>query len=178
MNESESTRKHKASTPSQLGFGVFVVSSSRFQNLELEKPIKDPSGDLIVELLEKAGHQIAFRKILPDDQQMIEAGLKRSLESEKVDAVVFVGGTGISSEDVTVEAISPFLKKKLPGFGEVFRRLSFDKAGSAAFLSRALAGVVKGKVVFCVPGSPDAVKLCAEELILPEAGHIVKHIRE
>lgn len=140
--------------------------------------MEDPSGDLIVDLLEEAGHHVVFRKVLPDNKQMIEANLTRALDSSGVDVVVFAGGTGVASGDVTVEAVSPFLEKKLLGFGEFFRRLSFDKVGSAALLSRALAGVAKGKAVFCVPGSPDAVRLCVERLILPEAGHIVKHARE
>jgi len=84
----------------------------------------------------------------------------------------------VTVSDVTIETVSPLLEKILPGFGEIFRRLSFDKIGSGALLSRAIAGVAKGKVVFCIPGSPDAVRLCFERLILPEAPHIVKHARE
>jgi molybdenum cofactor biosynthesis protein B len=91
---------------------------------------------------------------------------------------VFCGGTGIAPSDVTIETVLPFLEKVLPGFGEIFRFLSFEKIGSAAVLSRAVAGVVKGKAFFCIPGSPDAVRLCFEKLILPEAAHIVKHARE
>lgn len=91
---------------------------------------------------------------------------------------MFCGGTGIAPSDITIETVFPFLEKTLPGFGEIFRRLSFDEIGSAALMSRALAGVAKGKVFFCIPGSSNAVKLCFEKLILPEAAHIVKHARE
>jgi molybdenum cofactor biosynthesis protein B len=95
-----------------------------------------------------------------------------------VDAAIFCGGTGITSTDITIETVTPFLEKILHGFGEIFRRLSYDEIGSSAVLSRALAGVAKGKAVFCIPGSPNAVRLSLEKLILPETGHIVRHARE
>jgi molybdenum cofactor biosynthesis protein B len=95
-----------------------------------------------------------------------------------VDVAVFCGGTGITATDITIETVSPFMEKTLPGFGELFRLLSYERIGSAAILSRAFAGVAKGKAFFCIPGSMDAVKLCLEKLILPEAAHIVKHARE
>jgi molybdenum cofactor biosynthesis protein B len=109
---------------------------------------------------------------------MIEKGVRQVLMSGDVNAVVFCGGTGIAPSDVTIETVMPFMEKVLPGFGEIFRRLSFDKIGSAAVMSRAIAGVAKGKAFFCVPGSPDAVRVCFENLILPESPHIVKHARE
>lgn len=118
-----------------------------------------------------------FRRIIPDRKSLIENGVRQAIASD-LDAVVFCGGTGVAPSDITIETVSPFLEKVLPGFGETFRRLSFDQIGSAAILSRATAGVVKGKVFFCIPGSPNAVKLCFEKLILPEAAHIVKHVRE
>jgi molybdenum cofactor biosynthesis protein B len=139
---------------------------------------EDVSGDLIEEFLKNAGHTIAFRKLISDDKTLIEEGIRQALASADLDAVVFCGGTGVAPSDITIETVSPFLEKVLPGFGEIFRRLSFDKHGSAAVLSRAIAGVSKGKAFFCIPGSPDAVKLCFEKLILPEAAHIVKHARE
>jgi molybdenum cofactor biosynthesis protein B len=140
--------------------------------------VKDVSGDLIESLLNDAGHIIAFRKLIPDKKALIERGVRQVLASSDVDAVVFCGGTGIAPSDITIETVSPFLEKILPGFGEIFRRLSFDAIGSAAILSRVIAGVSKGEAFFCIPGSPDAVKLCFEKLILSEAAHIVKHARE
>jgi molybdenum cofactor biosynthesis protein B len=140
--------------------------------------VQDISGDLIESFLKDAGHTVAFRKLVPDDKIMIKKALQQTLAAADVDAVVFCGGTGVTVSDVTIETVSPLLEKILPGFGEIFRRLSFDKIGSGALLSRAIAGVAKGKVVFCIPGSPDAVRLCFERLILPEAPHIVKHARE
>jgi len=95
-----------------------------------------------------------------------------------IDVAIFSGGTGITPTDITIETVSPFFEKTLPGFGEFFRRISFERVGSAAVLTRAVAGVAKGKALFCIPGSPDAVRVAAEMLILPEAPHIVKHARE
>jgi molybdenum cofactor biosynthesis protein B len=174
---SESTRKHKAEAPRALSFGIFVVSTSRYNQLRMGETVKDESGDLIERLVKGSGHKVFFRRLIPDDRILIEEGVKYALQSA-VDAVIFCGGTGIAPSDVTIEAVSPFLEKVLPGFGEIFRFLSYGEIGSAAVLSRAVAGVAKGKVFFCVPGSMDAVRLCLEKLILPEAAHIVKHARE
>lgn len=175
---SESTRKHKAEAPKKLRFAIFICSSSRYQQLKKDGEVQDASGDLIESLLKRDGHTILFRKIIPDDKALIEQSMRSVLGSNDVDAAVFCGGTGITSSDVTIEAVTPFLEKILHGFGEIFRRLSYDEIGSSAVLSRAIAGVANGKAIFCIPGSPNAARLCLERLILPEAGHIVKHARE
>ncbi len=175
---SESAKRHRAEAPKRLNFGIFVCSTSRFRKMEKGEQVEDVSGDLIEEFLKNAGHTIAFRKLIPDDKTLIEEGIRQALASADLDAVVFCGGTGVAPSDITIETVSPFFEKVLPGFGEIFRRLSFEVIGSAAVLSRAIAGVSKGKVFFCIPGSPDAVKLCFEKLILSEAAHIVKHARE
>jgi molybdenum cofactor biosynthesis protein B len=175
---SESTRKHKAEAPKRLKFGFLICSTSRYEQMRKTEQVQDVSGDLIESFLKDAGHTVAFRKLIPDDKIMIKKALQQGLNATDVDAIVFCGGTGVTVSDVTIETVSPSLEKVLPGFGEIFRRLSFDKIGSGAILSRAIAGVAKGKVVFCIPGSPDAVRLCFERLILPEAPHIVKHARE
>ena len=175
---SESAKRHKAEAPKRLRFGIFTCSTSRYQKTKKGEQAEDVSGDLIEDFLKKAGHKIVFRKLIPDDKSLIEEGVRQALASADLDAVVFCGGTGIAPSDITIETVSPFLEKALPGFGEIFRRLSFDMIGSAAVLSRAIAGVAKGKAFFCIPGSPDAVRLCFERLILPEAAHIVKHARE
>jgi len=176
---SETARKHKAKAPKMVNFAVIVCSSSRYQNLKARKPVDDPSGDLIVETLQRAGHSVVFREILPDDMILIGKYVGRAIGLEEIEAIVLCGGTGISPKDATIEAVRPLLVKTLPGFGELLRKLSFDEIGSAAVLTRALAGVAdQGKVVFCIPGSPQAVKLVLEKLILPEVGHILKHARE
>ncbi|MBX5327660.1 MAG: MogA/MoaB family molybdenum cofactor biosynthesis protein [Candidatus Bathyarchaeia archaeon] len=176
---SETSRKHKAEAPKTLGFAVITVSSSRFKAQKSASKVEDPSGDLTAQLVEKAGHKVVLRSLVPDDRILIGKSVSESLGRHDVDVVVTCGGTGIALSDVTIETIRPLLVKTLPGFGEIFRRLSFDEIGSAAIMSRALAGVSDGgKAVFCLPGSPNAVRLCVERLILPEAGHIVKHARE
>jgi molybdenum cofactor biosynthesis protein B len=175
---SETAKKHKAEAPVKLRFGIFTCSTSRYLLSKKGDRFEDASGDLIEKLLRNAGHQVTLRKLIPDDSALIRQSVKYALASRDLDAAVFCGGTGIAPSDVTIETVSPLLEKVLPGFGEIFRRLSFDEIGSAAVLSRAIGGVAKGKALFCVPGSPDAVRLCMEKLILPETPHVVKHSRE
>ncbi len=175
---SESTKQHKATAPKQLSFAVFVCSTSRHQQLQKGEKTSDDSGDTIESLLRNAGHRVLSKKVIADDKSMIEKAVKSVLGSAELDAAIFCGGTGIAPKDVTIEAVSPFFEKTLPGFGELFRRLSYDKMGSAAVMSRAVAGVAKGKAFFCIPGSPDAVRVSVETLILPEVPHIVRHARE
>lgn len=175
---SESTKKHKAEAPKKLKFGIFIVSTSRYRQLKKGEKVQDPSGDMIESSLRKAGHSVLFRKTVSDDTAMIADGVKEVMNRADVDAVIFCGGTGVAPSDVTIETVTPLMNKILPGFGEIFRCLSYDQIGSAAVLSRAIAGVAKSKAVFCLPGSPNAVQLCLSKLILPETGHIVKHARE
>lgn len=175
---SETARKHKSESPTNLIFSVFTVSTSRFAQLQRGEPVSDPSGSMIESKLIEAGHHVIFRRLISDDEAMIREGISHVLDSREINAAVFCGGTGIASSDLTIETVAPFLEKTLPGFGEIFRRLSYDEIGSPAVMSRAIAGVAKGKVIFCIPGSPNAVELCLKRLVLPEAGHIVKHASE
>ena len=140
--------------------------------------MKDSSSDLIVETLRKHDKKLVSRVLVADDKEAIREAIRDALKNEDVNAVLIVGGTGIAPKDVTIETVSPLLEKTLPGFGELFRSLSYDEIGSPAIMSRAVAGVTEGKAIFCIPGSPNAVKLCLDKLILPETGHIVKHARE
>ncbi len=175
---SETSKKHKSEAPARLRFAIFTCSTSRYKRSKLKEEIEDISGDLIETALRNAGNMIVQRDLLPDDSEVIAKRVKQVLASPEIDAAIFSGGTGMAPSDVTIEAVLPLLEKTLPGFGEIFRRLSFDEIGSPALLSRALAGVAKGKAFFCLPGSPNAVRLCMEKLVLPEASHIVKHSRE
>jgi molybdenum cofactor biosynthesis protein B len=175
---SESSKIHKAHAPKSLNFAVFICSTSRYQSLQKGEEVADPSGDSILALLRAAGHVVLFKRIVSDDKDMIEHAVKSVLDNPGVDAAIFCGGTGITHTDVTIETVSPFFEKSLPGFGEIFRRLSYDEVGSAAVMSRAVAGVARGKALFCIPGSPDAVRVSVELLISTEAAHIVKHARE
>ena len=175
---SESTKTHKAHAPKKLNFAIFTCSTSRYQALQKGEVATDVSGETIEGLLKTAGHVVLFRRVVSDDKVMIEHAVKSVLDNAGVDSAIFCGGTGITHSDVTIETVSAFFEKTLPGFGEIFRRVSYDRLGSAAVMSRAVAGVARGKAFFCIPGSPDAVRISVELLISPEAGHIVKHARE
>jgi molybdopterin adenylyltransferase len=176
---SDSSKQHKAKAPKVLNFGVYICSTSRYKQIEAgEKDVSDIGGDIAVDLIKKAGQNVLFKKIIADDETMIQDEVMYVLGLSALDVAIFSGGTGITPTDITIETITPFFEKTLPGFGEFFRRISYDKVGSAAVLSRAVAGVAKGKAIFCIPGSPDAVKTSVETLILSEAPHIVKHARE
>jgi len=175
---SESSKSHKAHALKSLNFAVFICSTSRYEKLQLGDDVTDVSGDTIATLLRAQGHVVLFKRVIADSKDMIEHALRSVLDNPGVDAVIFCGGTGITHSDMTIETVSPFFEKALPGFGEIFRRVSYDKVGSAAVMSRAIAGVARGKALFCIPGSPDAVRISVELLISPEAAHIVKHARE
>jgi len=175
---SETAARHKAEAPKSLKFAVIVCSSSRYGKLKSTGRVDDPSGDLIARFLQEKGHAVNIRVIVPDDPFLIEQHVKEALTSEEVDAIVTCGGTGISPTDVTIETVQPLLEKEIRGFGEILRKISHEEIGSAAILTRAIAGVSKGKAIFCIPGSPQAVSLALERLILPEVGHIIKHARE
>jgi molybdopterin adenylyltransferase len=175
---SESTKIHKAHAPRKVNFAVFICSTSRYEGMQKGEAATDASGDTIEALLKAAGHTVLFRRTVSDDKAMMEHAVKSVLDNAGVEAAIFCGGTGITHTDITIETVSPFFEKTLPGFGEFFRRISFDKMGSGAITTRATAGVANGKVLFCIPGSPDAARVAVELLISPEAGHIVKHARE
>jgi len=176
---SESTNEHKSKAPKKLNFHVIISSSSRYDQFKKREMFTDPSGDLIVELIKIAGHSVVSKEILPDDLFLLGKHVGNAIGSEDVDAIIVSGGTGVSITDVTIETLRPMMIKTLPGFGEIFRKLSYDEIGSAAIMTRTLAGVAdQGKVIFCIPGSPQAVRLVMTKLILPETGHIVKHARE
>jgi molybdenum cofactor biosynthesis protein B len=175
---SETSKAHKEHAPKSLNFAVFICSTSRYQSLQKGEEFTDISGDLITELLKAAGHVVLFKRVVADDKEMIDHAVRSVLDNPGIDAAIFSGGTGITHLDITIETVSPFFEKALPGFGEIFRRLSYDKVGSAAVMSRAVAGAARGKALFCIPGSPDAVRISVERLISTEAAHIVKHARE
>ncbi len=175
---SETSKAHKEKAQKKLNFGIFICSTSRYKQIQKGEAVSDLGGDTLEALLKNAGQNMLFRKILSDDKTMISKAVNEALETLDLDVAIFSGGTGITPTDVTIETVSPFFEKTLPGFGEFFRRISFDQMGSAAVLSRAVAGVAKGKALFCIPGSPNAVQTAVEMLILPESPHIVKHARE
>lgn len=127
----------------------------------------------MAEQLEASGHPVALREIVADEPDEIAAALRRTLARDDVRAVILTGGTGVAPRDVTPEAVEPLLDRVVPGFGELFRMLSYADIGSAALLSRALAGIASGRAIFVLPGSRGAVDLAMEKLVLPELGHLV-----
>jgi molybdenum cofactor biosynthesis protein B len=149
---------------------VLTVSDSR-------TVADDTSGKLIAELLGESGHPVLLHQIVPDDADAIRISVLRALARADVDAVIATGGTGVSKRDVTPDTLEPLFEKRLAGFGELFRSLSYAEIGAAALLSRATAGTISGKVVYLMPGSSGAVRLGMEKLILPELAHIVGQLR-
>ncbi len=175
---SKSADEHKAEAPTNLNFAVITISTSRYEKIQAGRSVENPSGDIAIKLLEGAGHKVVYYDIISDNADLIKKSLERVLGMSSIDAVVTCGGTGITRTDITVETVTPLLEKDLQGFGELFRKLSYEKIGSAAIITRATAGLIKGKVVFCIPGSPQAVEMALISLIIPEVGHIVRHTRE
>jgi len=173
----KSYESHRLSSPTEIHCSIITVSSSRFEEASKGRKVDDISGLKIAQILIGKGYQIKSRKIVPDDVEMIRKETLRSIYEENCDVVILTGGTGIASSDVTVEALSPLFTKSMPGFGEIFRMKSFNKAKGAAIISRATAGIISGRAVFCLPGSPDAVET-AMEILCDELPHIVKHARE
>ena len=132
----------------------------------------DCGGALAAALLEEAGHPVAWRRLVRDEPGEIAAAVEAALCDAAVRALVVTGGTGVAPRDVTPESVEPLLQRTVPGFGELFRALSYQEIGSAALLSRALAGIARGRVVFVLPGSSGAVRLALTKLVLPELGHL------
>jgi molybdenum cofactor biosynthesis protein B len=138
----------------------------------------DKSGDRIRELLVAASHKIVRSDILKDDPTELELLLKSLLDREDVDTILTNGGTGISGRDQTIEVVAQLIERPLPGFGELFRMLSFEQIGSGAMLSRAMGGIAGGKLIFAMPGSTAAVELAMTKLILPEIRHLLFELRK
>ena len=159
--------EHKKLSPAVAHCYILTVSDTRTE-------ATDASGRAICDLLWAGGHQVTGRKIVPDDPAEVRGAVEAQLAKPDVQVIITTGGTGITSRDTTCEAITALLDKRLDGFGELFRMLSFQEIGSAAMLSRAVGGLAKGKVVLALPGSEGAVRLAMTKLILPELGHLVR----
>jgi molybdenum cofactor biosynthesis protein B len=162
--------EHRAHGPEVVRCFVLTVSDTR-------TPDTDTSGRAIANLLSGSGHSVAGRAIAKDEPAEVRAIVERELASQDVDVIISTGGTGITSRDSTYEAIDGLLEKRLDGFGELFRMLSYEDIGSAAMMSRATAGLVRGRIVIALPGSEGAVRLAMEKLIIPELRHLVQQAR-
>jgi len=156
---------HRQAAPSKVPTAIVTVSDSR--TLET-----DTGGALVEEMLATAGQSATGRRIVPDEPEAIRAALLEAIGDSESRAVIFTGGTGVAARDVTPDVLAPEFDRLIPGFGELFRMLSYEEIGSAALLSRATAGLKQGKIVFVIPGSRGAVRLAMEKLILPELGHL------
>lgn len=140
---------------------------------DVRRPETDETGRTAVRLLEEAGHSVAAYEIVRNDTAQIRGALKRFLDDEQIQVVITSGGTGISAKDKTIDAVTAFLERRIDGFGELFRRLSYEEIGHAAIISLATAGVAKGKLIFCLPGSRGAMELGLRRIILPALGHML-----
>ncbi len=170
-HKSASTEEHRAQAPAVAACFVLTVSDTR--TLQTDK-----GGALIEELLTQAGHIVTERQIVRDEISVIERAVRDAMNGvSEPDAIIVTGGSGISSRDVSPEALRPLLTKEMPGFGEVFRLLSWEEVGPATMLSRAFAGVIGGTLLFVLPGSTNAVRLAMEKLIVPELGHLVREAK-
>ena len=158
---------HKEKSPTSVAVAVLTISDSRTE-------ATDESGRLMKERLAAAGHPVAFYALLKNDAAKIADTVTGLIANPQVQVIITTGGTGAGSRDLTVETVTAMLDKKLDGFGELFRYLTYQELGTASIMSRALAGVAKGKVIICLPGSLGAVTLAMDRIILPELGHLVR----
>lgn len=164
-DEDHGSHDHHAHDIQSVSAAVLTVSSSRTL-------ADDPAGDAIVEGLNDAGHEVATRELVNDGYDNVQRSVDALVDRSDVDIVVTTGGTGVTPDDVTVEATRQLFDKPLPGFGELFRSLSFDEIGTRIVGTRAVAGVADGVPVFCLPGSENAARLGTEEIVVEEAGHL------
>lgn len=167
---SESVCQHRSQAPVTLRCAVITVSDTR-------TPETDTGGKAVADYLTGAGHSVLAKEIIPDEPNRMRPLVTSLAEGGDIDAILLTGGTGIGSRDQTYETISGLLTKPLPGYGEIFRWLSFEDVGPAAMLSRATGGLIGRTVVLTMPGSPAAVRLAMEKLIVPEIGHLVREAR-
>ena len=164
-------KAHKRNAPKRVDIGIITVSTTRTK-------AEDKSGQWIKKRAKKEGHLIVFYKVIPDDADTIFSTVRSVIKELNPQIILVTGGTGIGTQDVTIETIRPLFEKELTGFSAVFAQLSFEEIDSAAIMSRATAGVIGKSAVFCIPGSLKACKLACKSLIFPEIGHLVKHIRD
>ena len=160
-------QEHKHQSPKSINCSVIVVSDSRTEQ-------NDESGKYMMQVLKKNNHEVLSYSLLKNDADAIKKRINELLNEESLQVIITSGGTGISHRDVTVETISPILDKKIDGFGELFRFLTYQQIHTGSIMSRAMAGVARGKVIICLPGSLGAVNLAMEKIILPEIGHMVR----
>ena len=149
--------EHRGAAPASLRVRLVTVSSSRYEKKLAGEALTDEAGDVAEGEVKKAGHRVTGRALISDDAKMLRREVRTFLRGDD-DLLLLTGGTGVSSRDITIETVRPYFEKELPGFGELVRRASYEEVGSAAMLTRATAGVARGKIMVCMPGSPNGVK--------------------
>jgi molybdopterin adenylyltransferase len=164
------TAEHKRDAPKKVSIAILTLSTTRTIQ-------EDASGKWIKETAVEAGHDVVYHRVIPDDAATITMTVREITENLEPQILLMNGGTGITPQDVTIEAVSPMFTKVLAAFGPLFAQLSMQEIGSAAIMSRAVAGLIGSTVVFCMPGSLNACKLACTRLIFPELGHLVKHLK-
>ena len=165
MGGSSQQHREIAAQKGPVRVAIVTVSDTRTR-------ANDTGGDLIEQRVTSAGHVVAFRAIVKDEPSQIDALLDQLVSETNAQLILFTGGTGIAPRDTTYDALARKLEKTMPGFGELFRMLSFSEVGAAAMLSRATAGTYRGRVIFSMPGSPNAVQVALDKLIMPEIQHL------
>ncbi len=158
--------EHRRDQKVEAGFAVLIVSDSRTKDT-------DKSGKIAIELLEAEGHQTIAYDIVKNDSQEIGNAIRTYMANPDIRVILTSGGTGVSSKDLTVTTIAPMFNETLPGFGELFRKLSHEEIGIAGIFSRSTAGLIENKVTFCLPGSKNAVRTALMKIILPGIGHLL-----
>ncbi|MCW8802435.1 MAG: molybdopterin-binding protein [Candidatus Bathyarchaeota archaeon] len=160
-------------------FAVIVCNSIIYEKFRKNQQFSDPLTDLIVKLVTSAGHDIVSTQFLPDDRVMLGKQVGNIISSKSVDAIIVCGGTGLKISEITLECLRPLMVKTIPGFAEIFRKLSYEKFGSKAITLRALAGITDHqKVLFCIPESLDSVKMVLTQLVLPEIETILEKVQK
>ncbi len=160
-------QEHKCKSPKSVSCAVLTISDTRTER-------DDESGRLLMQKLSENGHRVISHCILKNEADSIKKKIYELLKEEELQVIIATGGTGVSRRDITIETIYPILEKKLDGFGELFRFLTYSEIGTGSIMSRAIAGVAGGKVILCLPGSPEATNLAMDKIILPEIGHLVR----
>lgn len=169
---------HKRGAPQSVNFILVIVSDTRYKEYKSGSITNDKTTSIVKSALKNTKHKLVEVRYVPDEIELIQSVILEIIAARKVDVILLSGGTGITKRDVTVQAIKPILERELQGFSVLFHMLSYNDVGTATMISRAFAGVKSGCVVFAMPGSPSAVKLALEKIILPDISLIVKHAKE
>ncbi|MGP8320257.1 MAG: MogA/MoaB family molybdenum cofactor biosynthesis protein [Methanosarcinaceae archaeon] len=178
--DNSTTDQHKKNTYGPYNFFLVTISTSRagkYDDVTKPEDAGDISGQIMRDIITQNGHHVSNYSLISDEVNEIRDIVNFATNTD-TNIIITSGGTGLASRDITIESIAPMLDREMPGFGELFRHKSVRQIGTSVILTRAIAGVIKNKVIFCLPGSPNAARLALEEIIIPETGHLVKHIKE